>query len=298
MAYLLQQLANAVPLSVLYATLAFGYVIGFALTKRADIAYGAIFAFSGHLYVLFAQLGWDEFWLVLPAALAMGAGAAIVGGVATGIVVGGLTLRLIERHARNAPIVAALGVLLVLMEGARLASGSREIWLSPFLNRAVPLWAGHGFAVTLTLIQLLNSGLMLAMIAAGWLVIDHTSLGRVWRAVADDKIAAQLCGISSRLVFVLAYAAASLYASVAGVLATSYYGTMDFGAGLLISIKIVLIAAAGGHSHPLRSAAGAAAIGFAETLWSGYGPVLWRDFAIGLVLVAVLVISRRERVVL
>jgi len=45
MAYLLQQLANAVPLAALYAALAFGYAVAFGVTKRADITYGAIFAF-------------------------------------------------------------------------------------------------------------------------------------------------------------------------------------------------------------------------------------------------------------
>jgi branched-chain amino acid transport system permease protein len=42
---------------------------------------------------------------------------------------------------------------------------------------------------------------------------------------------------------------------------------------------------------------GAAAVGFAETLWSGYGPILWRDLMVCTVLVAILVFSRRERVV-
>ncbi len=37
MAYLLQQLANAVPLAALYAALAFGYAVAFGVTKRADI---------------------------------------------------------------------------------------------------------------------------------------------------------------------------------------------------------------------------------------------------------------------
>ncbi|MGO7924803.1 hypothetical protein ACC755_37920, partial [Rhizobium ruizarguesonis] len=38
MAYLLQQLANSVPLAALYAALAFGYAVAFGVTKRADIS--------------------------------------------------------------------------------------------------------------------------------------------------------------------------------------------------------------------------------------------------------------------
>ena len=297
MAYFLQQLANAFPLAALYATLAFGYSVAFAVTKRADITYGAIFAFSGHLYLLFAHIGWDTFWLVLPAALGLGAAVALAGGVGTGVAVGQFVMRPLAAVSPNAMIVASLGVMMVLMEGARLASDTRELWLPPFLNDPIVFWRGDGFPVTLTLIQLINFALMLAMIAVGYFVLDRTRWGRKWRAVADDPLAAELCGTSSSRVFVMAYASAALVASVCGVLATSHYGTMDFGAGLLFGLKVVLIAAAGGHSNPLRSAIGAAVVGFAETLWSGYGPLFWRELVVVSALVVVLVMSRRERVV-
>ncbi|MBP1843612.1 branched-chain amino acid transport system permease protein [Rhizobium petrolearium] len=297
MAYLLQQLANAIPLAALYAALAFGYAIAFAVTKRADITYGAIFAFSGHLYLLIAHIGWDRFWLILPATLAMGAMVALIGGTGAGAIVGQFVMRPLAKVSPNAMIVASLGVLMVLMEGARLASDTRELWLPPFLNRVVVFWRGGGFPVTLTLIQLINVAIMLAMIAAGTFVLSYTRWGRIWRAVADDPLAAELAGTNSARVFVTAYVSAALFASICGILATSHYGTMDFGAGLLFGLKVVLIAAAGGHSNPLRSAAGAAVIGFAETLWSGYGPIVWRDLVIVSALVAVLVMSRRERAV-
>ncbi|SMF50599.1 branched-chain amino acid ABC transporter permease [Neorhizobium sp. CSC1952] len=297
MAYLLQQLANAFPLAALYAALAFGYAIAFAVTKRADITYGAIFAFSGHTYLLFAHIGWDRFWLIFPAALAMGAAGALVGGVGAGVAIGRFVMRPLAKISPNAVIVASLGVLMVLMEGARLASDTRELWLPPFMNEAVVFWRGDGFPVILTRIQLINVAVMLAMIGAGHLVLARTRWGRMWRAVADDPLAAELSGTDASRVFVTAYASAALFASICGVLATSHYGTMDFGAGLLFGLKVVLIAAAGGHSNPLRSAAGAAVVGFAETLWSGYGPIVWRDFVIVSILVAVLVMSRRERAV-
>ncbi|MBW6420517.1 branched-chain amino acid ABC transporter permease [Rhizobium sp. XQZ8] len=297
MAYFLQQLANAVPLAALYATLAFGYAIAFAVTKRADITYGAIFAFSGHLYLLFAHIGWDSLWLILPAALGFGAVVALAGGIGAGVAVGQFVMRPLAAISPNAVIVASLGVMMVLMEGARLASETRELWLPPFLNDPIIFWRGNGFPVTLTLIQLINSALMLAMIGAGFLVLDRTRWGRMWRAVADDPLAAELSGTNSALVFVMAYASAALFASICGVLATSHYGTMDFGAGLLFGLKVVLIAAAGGHSNPLRSAAGAAVVGFAETLWGGYGPLFWRELVVVSALVVVLVMSRRERVV-
>ncbi|SFB49867.1 branched-chain amino acid transport system permease protein [Rhizobium sp. NFR07] len=296
MAYLLQQLANTVPIASLYAALAFGYAIAFAVTRRADITYGAIFVFAGHLHLLGAHFGWESLRLVLPAAISLGAILALGGGLMTGAIVSRYVLLRLVRASANALIVATLGILLVLMEGARLASGSRELWLSPFLNQPVSLSLGQGGGVTLTVIQLANAAIMLAAVALGHLILSRHRAGRIWRAVADDPFAAELLGVNSHRVFVLAYSAAAFYASLSGVLATSYYGTMDFGAGLLFGLKVVLIAAAGGHSHPLRSALGAAVVGLGETLWSGYGPILWRDFAVVSTLVFVLVLSRRKRV--
>ncbi|WP_142521148.1 branched-chain amino acid ABC transporter permease [Pseudorhizobium endolithicum] len=297
MAYLLQQIANAVPLAALYAALAFGYAIAFAVTRRPDITYGAIFAFSGHLYVLVAHFGWNELRLVLAAALALGALAALSGGVAAGVIGGRFIIRPLANVSPNAVIVAALGLVLVLTEGARLAAQTRELWLPPLMRKPVVLWSGDGFPVTLTALQCLNVVILLALLGVGGIALAFAGWGRRWRAVSDDPRAAELCGVDSGAVFAMAYAVAAVIASICGVLATSYYGTMDFGAGLVFGLKVVLIAAAGGHARPLRAAAGAAVIGFAETLWAGYGPIVWRDLVIVGALVAVLVVSRRERVV-
>lgn len=298
MAYFLQQIANALPIASLYAALAFGYAIAFAVTRRADITYGAIFAFSGHIYLLFAHLGWDRLWLVLPASLALGAAAGLIGGAGAGVVIGQFVMRPLSAVSPNAMIVASLGLVMVLMEGARLASNTRELWLPPFLDDGIVFWQGAGFAVTLTLLQLINTALMLVMVLAGHLILSRSHFGRRWRAVSDDSLAAELSGVSAARIFVSAYALAAFYASACGVLATSYYGTMDFGAGLLFGLKVVLLAAAGGHSQPLKSAAGAAVVGVAETLWAGYGPIFWRDLVVISGLVLLLVLSRRERVAL
>ncbi len=295
MAYFLQQIANALPIASLYATLAFGYAIAFAVTRRADITYGAIFAFSGHIYLLFAHIGWNRLWLILPASLALGAVAGLTGGVGAGVAIGQFVMRPLSAVSPNAMIVASLGLVMALMEGARLASDTRELWLPPFLNHGVVFWQGAGFSVALTVLQLINTALMLLMVLAGHIALGHSRFGRSWRAVSDDPLAAELSGVNSAKVFVSSYAVATFYASVCGVLATSYYGTMDFGAGLLFGLKVVLIAAAGGHSSPIKSAGGAALVGLAETLWGGYGPIFWRDLVVISGLVLVLVLSRRER---
>ncbi len=297
MAYLLQQLANAVPLAALYAALAFGYAIAFGVTKRADITYGAMFAFAGQMLLLFTDFAYNRLWLILPAALAIGVAMSFVYSLLTGFWIGRSIMQPLVRRSANTVIVAALGVTILLMETARLASETREIWLPPLLNGTVVFWSDAAFKVTLTYIQLLNTGLMILLIGVGTLILRRTSLGRIWRAVTDDPMAAELCGTSASKVFLVAYVAAAFVATVCGILTTFYYGSMDFGAGLLFGLKVLMISAAGGYSDPLKSAGGAAGIGFAETLWTAYGPFLWRDFVVFSLLVFLLVMSRRERAI-
>lgn len=295
MAYFLQQLASALPIAALYALLAFGYSISFSVTRRADLTYGALFAFAGQIFLLFSYFAWNRLWLVLPAALALGAVLALVYALGAGLLIGRSIMRRISANSANTVVVASLGVALVLMELSRIAAETRSLWLPPFLNTPLVLWSDPRFPVTLTVIQLVNTGLMLAIVGAGHVFLARSAWGRSWRAVSDDAGAAALCGIDGSRVFVAAYGFSALLAAISGILATSYYGNMDFGAGLVFGVKVLFIAAIGGQTAPLLAAVGAAAMGLGETLWSAYGPMLWRDFAIFSFLVLLLVLTQREQ---
>jgi branched-chain amino acid transport system permease protein len=295
MAYFLQQIANALPVAALYAALAFGYSIAFAVTRRADIGYGALFAFAAQMFILFSAYGWDRLWLVLPAALAFGAVVALAYCVGAGFVVGRYIMRPLAFSSDNTVVVAALGVVLVLMETARLASDTRSFWLPPFLNTPVVFWGDPAFPVTLTVLQLFNTVAMAALVLAGQVFLARSAWGRRWRAVSQDRQAAELCGVDAAGVYLSAYTLATLIASLTGMLAVSYYGNMDFGAGLVFGVKVLFIAAIGGAGTPLLSAVGGAAMGLAETIWSAYGDFLWRDLVIFSALVLLLVVFRRER---
>lgn len=293
--YLLQQLANAVPVAALYAVLAFGYAIAFGVTKRVDLTYGALFAFAGQIFVLFADIGWNRLWLVLPACIALSAACSLAYTAGAGLLVGRFVMARLVRASPNTVIVASLGVSIVLMEAARLASGTRSLWLPPFLNAPVTFWKEGAATVGLTVIQLGNTALMLAMIALGAAVLRFGKFGRLWRAVNDDPRAAELCGVDASRVFLGSYVTATLVAAVSGLLSTSYYGNMDFGAGMMFGLKVVMIAGIGGAFHPLHAAAGAALLGLAETLWSAFAPMAWRDPFVFALLVLIVITGRRER---
>ncbi len=297
MAYLLQQLLNALPMASLYACLAFGYALAFGIARRPDITFGALVAFAGQICLLFTDYGWNRLFLVLPAALGLGLLAGFGYALIAGLWNARFVMMPLHKRSPNAVIVASLGVVLLLSEGARLALDTRSLWLPPMGQQSVPLFMVEGIWLDLTRLQILHICLMIAAVLCGHGLLTASRAGRLWQAVCQDPLAARLLGVDADRIFVLSLIAAAAMAALGGLSATVLYGTMDFGAGLMFGLKVVLVAAVGGYSRPLHSASGAAVIAFAEALWSAYGPMIWRDAVVISALVGLLVVSRRERII-
>lgn len=297
MAYLLQQILNAIPVASLYACLAFGYALAFGVTRRPDITFGALVALAGQICLLFVDYGWGRLYLILPASLLLG----FLAGFAYALLAGWTSARYLmlplHRRSANSVIVASLGFVILISEGARLALDTRSLWLPPLWQGQIVFAEFDGFTVGMTVVQLMHSTLMAVLVLVGHLVLTLSRAGRLWQGVCQDPFAARLLGVDTDRVFVVALLAAAAFAACAGLSATVLYGTMDFGAGLMFGLKVVLIAAVGGYFRPLHSAIGAAGVGLAETLWSAFGPMIWRDAVIIAILVFLLVLSRRERVI-
>lgn len=295
LAYFLQQALNAAPVAALYAMLAFGYSLSFALVKRADFTAGALFAFSGQVFVFFTAFGYDRLWLVYPAALAIGAAAAFGYTMLASAVAGAKVIRPLSLVSPNSVITASLAMMIVLMELVRIAADTRELWLSPFLNGRVTFWDHAGFPVVLTWIQIINTLAMALIVLAATALLARTRQGRNWRAVSDDPMAASLLGVDAGRVIVLAGLVTAGFSAVSGIMATAYYGSMDFGAGLMFGLKVVMIAAIGDQSSPGKCALGAALFGLVEVFWGAYMPFVWRDLVMFSLLVVLAVVARQER---
>lgn len=295
LAYFLQQVLNAAPIASLYAMLAFGYSLSFALNKRADFTPGALFAFAGQLFVFFTAFAYDRLWLIYPAALALGAGLSFAYAMLASAIVGSKIIRPLSQVSPNSVIAASLAVMIVLMELVRIAADTRELWLAPFLNGRVVFWDRAGFQVVLTQIQIVNALTMAGIVLTATVLLARTRQGRNWRAVSDDPLAASLLGVDAGRMIVLAGLLTAAFSALSGLMATAYYGSMDFGAGLMFGLKVVMIAAIGDQSSPGKCAAGAAVFGLTETLWGAYMPFLWRDFVLFSLLVILAVTIRQER---
>ncbi len=293
MVYFTHILFNGLHTGMIYAVLAYGYVLIYLVTKRPNLAHGAVFAFAGQVLVQATTYAFQSLFLSLGVALVFGVTTSFL--VCGGVVVGLAREVYVPLSSRspNMMIAATLGVSIVLMEVARLGVNTRDLWLPPLLTTRIAVLP-FADAPALTLLQLLNIAIMLAVIGAAHWILTRTQGGRAVRAVADDPLALALCGTAPLRVTYGALFLGGFLSITAGILAVLYYGNMSFGAGLIYGLKVLFIAAAGGFANPLAAAVSALGFGMAEQFWDGYLPLAWRDVALTSALAFLLVIQGRK----
>jgi branched-chain amino acid transport system permease protein len=286
LSYFAQIILNGAHNGALYALLAYGYILTYQVTKRANFAHGAVFAFTGQNLILFTAYGWNSLYLIFPLALGFGALLSALLSFTVLLLLARAVFPPVIDRAPNTMIAVSLGVALCLAELARLAADTKDYWLRQFF--ALPVEVIPGLGARLTQIQVLNLALIATALAALEYFNRKSKTGRNIRALADDPLAAEMLGVSKSAVFTAAVLAGGGCAVLAGILAASYFGNLGFGAGLVFGLKVLFISAAGGFSVPAMAAGGAFAVGLAEALWDGYFPTVYRDAALYLLLTVLL----------
>ena len=286
MSYFAQIILNGAHNGALYALLAYGYILTYQVTKRANFAHGAVFAFTGQNLILFTAYGWNTLYLIFPLALGFGAlASAALSFMALLLLARAVFPPVIDRSP-NTMIAVSLGVAISLAELARLAADTKDYWLRQFF--ALPVDIIPAWNARLTQIQLANLALIAAALTALELFTRKSKTGRQIRALADDPLAAEMLGVNKSAVSTIVILAGGGCAVFTGILAACYFGNLGFGAGLVFGLKVLFISAAGGFSVPAMAAGGAFAVGLAESLWDGYFPTIYRDAALYLILTLLL----------
>ena len=102
------------------------------------------------------------------------------------------------------------------------------------------------FVVTVTPVAVAAATLCLLTAALVLSLMRRSRFGRTWRACADDPGAAELFGVDRRLVLLKTFALASVTAGLTGYVVTIYYGTLGYAGGVVLGLKALLAAVAGG----------------------------------------------------
>jgi branched-chain amino acid transport system permease protein len=284
----LQHVIFALPPIAIYALLAAAYSLLYGLIGRINLAFGELAAVAGYAALLGFAL-----WAPLPGqitALIVAVVLALTAATLHGVVVGRLLFAPLLRCAGQHVLIGSIALAIVLQEYLRLTQGAKLIWVPPMFNTPYAVARSGDFVVTFTPIAL--AAALLCVIAALALMafLRSSRFGRAWRACADDAEAAALFGIDQRLLLLKTFALASGLAGLAGYVVTVYYGAFGHASGLVLGLKSLLAAVAGGIGRVGGAFLGGVLIGAIETAWSALFPIEFRDLAVFSLLIVLLVL--------
>ncbi len=276
-AYGLQMALDGLPLASTYALLAAAYSLIYGLIGRINFAFGEMAAAGGYAAAIaaIALAGWPPAPL-LAAAFVLAAAVASSWGFGAARAV-----FLPLSHARGQQVlVASVGLALFLRELMRLAQGDRASWMSPQLNQPFALVRAGDFVAVATPMAFVVSLVALAAGLGLVVIFRYSRLGREWRAYADDPLAAELMGVSPAAIAARAFALSGALAGLAGATMTAAFGAVGYGLSATLTLKALTAAIIGGIGSLPGAFLGGFIVGAAETGWSAYFPIDYRDVAV------------------
>jgi len=280
--YLLQQAINGMTLGSIYALTAIGLSVVYGILRLINFAHGDVFMVGAYAALLLLAAAGGNFWLAL-------FGAA-VGAAVLGI----LIERAAYRPIRQAPEVAALITSLavsILLENAAIM-----VFTAQPRTFIVPGWLTELHMVrgllfnTLTVITVITAAVLMVGIH---LFVTRAKAGIAMRACAQNLVVAEMMGIDTSRIIMLAFAVGSALAAVAGAMLGAQYGRIDPFVGFLPGLKGFVAAVIGGIGNIPGAVLGGYVLGFAEIFFVGLLPPEfsgYRDAFVFLLLILVLLV--------
>jgi branched-chain amino acid transport system permease protein len=278
--YLVQLGAHAATLGCLYGLLAIGYTLVYGIVGRINLAFGEIAMVGAYATFLGVAILAVLDVSALPLALLLVLLAAMACGAAHGLATERVVFRPLRHAGSQAPLIATVGLAILLQEYLRLTQGAGERWIQPVLSAAHPLVEAGGFVVALSTTQILILLLVPALYGALWLVMQRSRFGRAARACADDLDMAALCGVDVDRTIAWTFVLASAYAGIAGFVILLRYGGVGFYDGFSLGFKALTAAIIGGIGSVSGAMLGGLVLACWETLWAGYLTMAYKDVAV------------------
>lgn len=273
----LQLVVNGIVAGSMYALLAVSFGLIFGTTRTFHFAHGVVYTAAAYATYFFADsLGLP---LIVSAVLAVAVAALL--GVAIEVVV---YQPLRELYATPLVIlISSLGVLITIENVIAIAFSTDAKTLSGFPNSTIIVGG-----VAVTTLRLSIVGISAALFLLVMLFMYFTRHGKAMRAVANSPDLALVVGISSRRIYMLAFALGSAVVSPAAILYTLDKGaTPDIGMTAVLIASICVIV--GGLGSLPGAALGGLIIGFAQSLGVWKIPSEWQTtIAFGILLLVII----------
>ncbi|WP_369245879.1 branched-chain amino acid ABC transporter permease [Streptomyces sp. R41] len=261
-----QQLANGLFLGSMYGLIAIGYTMVYGIVQLINFAHGEIFMTGGfgaltvYLYVL---PDGTSMWIALPAMLIGGGIVAVL------IAVGAerFAYRPLRGAPRLAPLITAIGLSLALQQivfnaypDAKTDRNFPQLPFGPWHIGSISVQSGSVFVI-------IAAPICMAALA---FFVRLSRTGRAMQATAQDPDTAQLMGIDTNRIIVIAFAIGGFFAAVAAVAYGLRYGTVKYDMGFQMGLKAFTAAVLGGIGNIYGAMIGGLVLGLAETMATSY----------------------------
>jgi branched-chain amino acid transport system permease protein len=265
----------------IYALFALGLSLIFGIMRLVNLAHGDLILLAAYLVLTVTTA------LGLP--LAVATVVVIAAMFALGFILQRLVLERLLGDDILPPLLVTFGLSIIIQNGLLLVFGadSRRLQAGAFESSSIMLAPGLGVGLAPL------TALILAILAVALLqvVFYRTSLGRAFRATADNPQIAQLMGIDHRNIYAAAVGI-SLAVSVVAAVAFGIRANFDPSIGparLLYAFEAVIV---GGLGSLWGTLAGGIVLGLAQTIGARIDPE-WQILAGHLAFLAVLMVRPR-----
>lgn len=263
-----QILANGLYLGAQYALIALGLTLIFSLMNVLNFAHGQMYVFGGFVtYTAVAQLG-------LPFIVGLLASAAVL--AVMGAAIEKFLFRPVIRKSKReeSTMLLAAGIAFFLDAVILLLFGEKQ--------RGVPKIVNGVFNWDMRLImpydRILIGALAIALILGFIAFMQYSRAGRAMRALAQDRIAAQLMGVDVDRYSMIGFALGAMLAGLVGGLLVTITG-INLGMGGPTSVKAFLMIMIGGAGVISGAIAGGFILGMLEsvglTVLAAYGDITY-----------------------
>ena len=272
----MQQLINGLSLGSIYALLALGYTMIYGIIKIIHFAHGDVYMLGAFFGYYTINVWHFNFIMALFGSMIF---CALVG-----MLIEFVAYRPLRHSSRIAVLITAIGVSYFLENGMSVLFSGDTRDFPQVIKQVNYEW----FGIRVTNIQLLIFATTIILMIVLQLIVKKTKTGRAMRAAAADPVAAELMGININGTISFVFAIGSAMAGAAGVLIGLYYNSIEPTMGLTPGIKAFVAAVVGGVGSIPGAAVGAVIIGCLESLMQAIGFSAFKDAAVYVVLIIVL----------
>ena len=267
-------LVSAIAYGAVLSLAALGFLVLYKATGVVNFAHGDLITLGGYLALWFI--------VDLHATPVVGYLAAIVLMFGIGVLLERVAYAPLRRRPVLNVLIATLAAALVLRSAISLWQGSTPQRLPSPVDADVITILGAPIAAQRLMVIAIAGLSILVMV----LVFGRTSFGRQLRALASDRMAAELHGVNTTKISIIAWGLSAALAALAGVLVAPL-ATLDLNFGFTLMLGAFAAAVIGGFGSLGGACLGGLLVGLLQYLVGGY---VLQDIAAVLPFIAMLAI--------